>query len=85
MPPWDRKARCLALAATARHAIAAPQATMPELIIGHGVLGRLMARIAIAMGAHCANGVGNEPRARHRWRGLSGSGTPMPTRAAIIA
>ncbi|CUX80868.1 MAG: 3-hydroxyethyl bacteriochlorophyllide a dehydrogenase BchC [Roseibaca calidilacus] len=41
----------LALAATARHAIAAPQATMPELIIGHGVLGRLMARIAIAMGA----------------------------------
>jgi 3-hydroxyethyl bacteriochlorophyllide a dehydrogenase len=41
----------LALAATARHAIAAPQATMPDLIIGHGVLGRLMARIAIAMGA----------------------------------
>lgn len=41
----------LALAATARHAIAAPAATMPDLIIGHGVLGRLMARIAIAMGA----------------------------------
>ncbi|NBD30022.1 MAG: chlorophyll synthesis pathway protein BchC [Alphaproteobacteria bacterium] len=41
----------LALAATAHHALAGPNATMPELIIGHGVLGRLMARIAIATGA----------------------------------
>ena len=38
----------LALAATARHAID-PDA-MPDLVIGHGVLGRLVARIAIAMG-----------------------------------
>lgn len=37
-----------ALAATAHHAIAghAP----PELIVGHGVLGRLLARVTIAMG-----------------------------------
>ena len=41
----------LALAATARHAIAAGDGTPPDLIIGHGVLGRLIARIAIAMGA----------------------------------
>ncbi|MEM6728288.1 MAG: chlorophyll synthesis pathway protein BchC, partial [Pseudomonadota bacterium] len=41
----------LALAATARHALAAPRATLPDLIVGHGALGRLLARISIAMGA----------------------------------
>jgi 3-hydroxyethyl bacteriochlorophyllide a dehydrogenase len=41
----------LALAATARHAAAAPGATQPDLIIGHGVLGRLLARLALAAGA----------------------------------
>ncbi|WP_270933246.1 chlorophyll synthesis pathway protein BchC [Falsiroseomonas oryzae] len=40
----------LALAATAQHAIA-PGAMPPDLIIGHGVLGRLIARIVVAMGA----------------------------------
>lgn len=40
----------LALAATARHAIAAPGAELPDLIVGHGVLGRLLARLAIACG-----------------------------------
>ncbi len=40
----------LALAATARHAIALPGVAMPELIVGHGVLGRLMARLVIAAG-----------------------------------
>jgi 3-hydroxyethyl bacteriochlorophyllide a dehydrogenase len=40
----------IALAATARHAIAAPGATLPELIVGHGVLGRLLARLVIAEG-----------------------------------
>jgi 3-hydroxyethyl bacteriochlorophyllide a dehydrogenase len=40
----------LALAATAHHA--APQdALQPDLIIGHGVLGRLIARLVIASGA----------------------------------
>jgi len=38
----------LALAATAQHAIAG--GALPELIIGHGVLGRLLARIAVAAG-----------------------------------
>jgi 3-hydroxyethyl bacteriochlorophyllide a dehydrogenase len=41
----------IALAATARHAIAAGDGANPELIIGHGVLGRLLARIAMAAGA----------------------------------
>ena len=36
----------LALAATARHAIASVNAAAPELIVGHGVLGRLLARLA---------------------------------------
>jgi 3-hydroxyethyl bacteriochlorophyllide a dehydrogenase len=38
----------IALAATARHAIAGGGA--PDLIIGHGVLGRLLARITLAEG-----------------------------------
>ncbi|MBY0338643.1 MAG: chlorophyll synthesis pathway protein BchC [Acetobacteraceae bacterium] len=38
----------LALAATAHHAIAG---NLPELIVGHGVLGRLLARITLACGA----------------------------------
>ncbi len=41
----------LALAATAWHAIASPGATPPDLIIGHGVLGRLLARLTLAAGA----------------------------------
>lgn len=41
----------LALAATAHHALSALNARLPELIIGHGVLGRLIARIAMAKGA----------------------------------
>jgi bacteriochlorophyllide a dehydrogenase len=39
----------LALAATAYHAVA-DGADVPDLIIGHGVLGRLLARIVVAMG-----------------------------------
>jgi 3-hydroxyethyl bacteriochlorophyllide a dehydrogenase len=37
----------LALAATACHALAAEEAEPPDLIIGHGVLGRLLARLAV--------------------------------------
>ncbi len=42
-------ATLLALAATARQAIAASHATSPDLIVGHGVLGRLLARLACLM------------------------------------
>ncbi len=38
----------LALAATAYHAVMAPGAAAPDLIVGHGVLGRLLARVAMA-------------------------------------
>ncbi|PZN97601.1 MAG: chlorophyll synthesis pathway protein BchC [Alphaproteobacteria bacterium] len=38
----------LSLAATARHALAG--GALPDLIIGHGVLGRLLARMAVAEG-----------------------------------
>lgn len=40
----------LALAATAYHAIAGGSGLQPDLIVGHGVLGRLLARIAVAGG-----------------------------------
>ena len=43
-------ATLLALAATARHTFSGPNDSVPELIVGHGVLGRLLARIVIAMG-----------------------------------
>lgn len=43
----------LALAATAYHALLDETGTLalPELIVGHGVLGRLIARLAVALGA----------------------------------
>lgn len=40
----------LALAATAYHVAAGPGASQPDLIIGHGVLGRLLARLAVVAG-----------------------------------
>jgi 3-hydroxyethyl bacteriochlorophyllide a dehydrogenase len=40
----------LALAATAYHAMAAAGAGRPELIVGHGVLGRLLARLTLHAG-----------------------------------
>lgn len=44
------RAALLALAATAFHALAVPGAEAPDLIVGHGVLGRLLARVALARG-----------------------------------
>lgn len=41
----------LALAATARHALALPGAHTPDLIVGHGVLGRILARLATLQSA----------------------------------
>ncbi len=41
----------LALAATARHALALPGVAAPDLIIGHGVLGRMLARLAVLSGS----------------------------------
>jgi bacteriochlorophyllide a dehydrogenase len=52
----------LALAATAHHAMF-PGGT-PELIVGHGVLGRLLARLAVALGGTPTVWEHNEDRAR---------------------
>lgn len=41
----------LALAATARHAMAGLDKAPPDLIVGHGVLGRLLARLTVAAGS----------------------------------
>lgn len=59
----------LALAATARHALAAQGARPPELIVGHGVLGRLLARVALAEGAFAPT-VWERDAARARSDGL---------------
>lgn len=40
----------LALAATARHAVAGLDTALPDLIVGHGVFGRLLARLTMAAG-----------------------------------
>ena len=44
------KGTLFALAATARHALAGLGNRLPSLIVGHGVLGRLLARLTIAAG-----------------------------------
>ena len=44
------KAALLALAATAQHALSLPGAGLPDLIVGHGTLGRLLARLTVAAG-----------------------------------
>ncbi len=46
---YGEQGALLALAATAYHALAG--GPLPDLIIGHGTLGRLLARIAVTMGA----------------------------------
>lgn len=49
-PELGEEGVLLALAATAHHAVVCHNALLPELIIGHGVLGRLLARIVVALG-----------------------------------
>lgn len=43
-------ATLLALAATAHHALVSRRSRLPDLIVGHGVLGRLLARMTLALG-----------------------------------
>ncbi|MEM8553558.1 MAG: chlorophyll synthesis pathway protein BchC [Pseudomonadota bacterium] len=49
-PSLGAEGALLALAATARHALAGLNVKLPDLIIGHGVLGRLLARLTLAAG-----------------------------------
>ncbi|MCA3555761.1 chlorophyll synthesis pathway protein BchC [Aestuariivirga sp.] len=46
----DEEGLLIALAATAHHAVAGDGFALPQLIVGHGVLGRLIARITLALG-----------------------------------
>lgn len=46
----EREGVLLALAATAHHAVTRPGSQLPDLVVGHGVLGRLIARITEALG-----------------------------------
>lgn len=50
-PGLAERGTLIALAATAHHALAGIDLVRPLLIVGHGVLGRLVARIASALGA----------------------------------
>lgn len=50
-PDLGAEGALLALAATARHAMAGLNKSVPDLIVGHGVLGRLLARLTVAAGA----------------------------------
>ncbi|MFM8518512.1 MAG: chlorophyll synthesis pathway protein BchC [Nevskiaceae bacterium] len=61
----------LALAATAYHALAAPNARAPELIVGHGVLGRLLARLCFAV-------FGSRPTVWERNSARMQGGQPYP-------
>ncbi|MET0868969.1 MAG: chlorophyll synthesis pathway protein BchC [Pseudorhodoplanes sp.] len=47
-PRWEDRAVLLALAATAQHALG--EGPPPDLIVGHGVLGRLLARLCLVAG-----------------------------------
>ena len=49
-PGHGERGALLALAATARHAIAGVHTPLPDLIVGHGALGRLLARLTVAAG-----------------------------------
>jgi bacteriochlorophyllide a dehydrogenase len=49
-PACAAEGALFALAATARHAIAGFQTRLPDLIVGHGTLGRLLARLTLAAG-----------------------------------
>jgi 3-hydroxyethyl bacteriochlorophyllide a dehydrogenase len=50
-PSLGERGTLMALAATAWHAISTSGATAPDLIVGHGVLGRLLARLTLLVGA----------------------------------
>jgi 3-hydroxyethyl bacteriochlorophyllide a dehydrogenase len=50
-PALGEQGVLIALAATAYHVIASPASAPLDLIVGHGVLGRLLARLVVASGA----------------------------------
>ena len=75
----------LALAATAYHAVAAPGCAYPDLIVGHGVLGRLIARLVTALGGSAAGRLGKQSQSGGRRRRLHRDrpGRRRPSRLSI--
>ena len=61
----------IALAATAHHAIAGPGASLPELIVGHGILGRLIARLTLVLGGQAPTVWEKAPARRLRATGYT--------------
>ena len=61
----------LALAATASHAMAAHGAVLPDLIVGHGVLGRLLARLTVAAGGEAPTVWESDPLRRDGGNGYA--------------
>jgi 3-hydroxyethyl bacteriochlorophyllide a dehydrogenase len=66
----------IALAATAHHAISAADSRLPDLVVGHGVLGRLVARLTVALGGDAPAVWESNP---HRASGASGYPVIDPT------
>ncbi len=63
-PSFGAEGALLALAATARHSMAGLNKSVPDLIVGHGVLGRLLARLTIAAGAPAPTVWETDPKRR---------------------
>ena len=65
-PALSENGVLLALAATARHAIAGRGSgrPLPDLIVGHGVLGRLLARLTLTLGGDAPTVWETEPARR---------------------
>ena len=79
------KGALLALAATARHALAGFDTALPDLIVGHGTLGRLLARLTVAAGAPAPTVWEIDPARARRRRRLRRSSPPKTIRAATTA
>ena len=72
----EEEAVLLALAATAHHALQRDGApALPDLIVGHGVLGRLLARLTLALGGPAPVVWENDP---NRCRGGDGYAVMRP-------
>jgi len=75
------RAVLLALAATAHHALNLPHLDAPDLIIGHGVLGRLLARLCMLRGGPVPTVWERDPLRMPVTKGLA----PGPKQSAPVA
>jgi len=83
-PSLGERAALLALAATAHHALHLPHVDLPELIVGHGVLGRLIARLTLVLGGAAPTVWERDPQRRPDPHGPSDSqGSRGPDRLPL--